>query len=79
MMKVKNGKACEHSIMELRYGKGLLEQKHPVLKLFLEKEVRTKEQILKNLESASGEQIEVRMQELRGEILLAKEALEVYL
>lgn len=79
MMKVKNGPAPWHSIMELRYGKGLLEQKHPVLKMFLEKEVRTKEEILKNLESASGGQIEARRQELREEILLAKEALEVYL
>lgn len=79
MMKVQKGKTTEHRIMELRYGKGLLEQKHPVLKIFLEKEVRTKEQILENLKSASGEQIEARKQELRGEILLAKEALEVYL
>ncbi len=79
MMKVKVGQAAAYSRMELRYGRDLLRQKHPVLEMFLEKEVCSKEQILKNLESVSGEQIRVRRQEIKAELLLAKEALEVYL
>lgn len=79
MMKVINGQASEHSMIELRYGKGLLEQKHPVLKVFLKKEVQTKELILKSLESESGEHIRNRVQELQSEIVVAKKALEVYL
>lgn len=34
MMKVANGSAEEYSTLELRYGKLLLREKHPVLKLF---------------------------------------------
>ena len=57
----------------------MLEQKHPVLLMYLEKEVQTKENILQNLKSESGEHIHKRMKELEEEILYAKKALEVYL
>ena len=79
MMKVKNGATEGYTQIELRYGKCLLMQKHPVLKQFLEKEVQTKEAILNNLESESGEHIENRKKELLEELLFAKEALKVYL
>lgn len=79
MMKVINGKSTAYSLLELRYGKRLLEQKHPVLLMYLEKEVQTKESILQNLKSESGEHIHKRMKELEEEILYAKKALEVYL
>lgn len=79
MMKVKNGASEDYTQIELRYGKCLLMQKHPVLKQFLEKEVQTKEAILNNLESESGEHIENRKKELLEELLFAKEALKVYL
>ena len=79
MMKVVNGTPCKHNIVQLRYGKGLLEQKHPVLKKFLEKEVQTKEKILKNLESESSEHILNRIKELKEDIIIANEALGVYL
>lgn len=78
MMKVINGETEKYNEIEIRYGKLLLEQKHPVLKLFLEKEIRTKETILKSLEKETGEHIEVRKEELRKEIAEAKEALQVY-
>ncbi len=78
MMKVKNGQATEYTRIELCYGKGLLEQKNPILKRFLEKEVQTREMILKNLESETGEHIESRKRELREELFLVKEALQVY-
>ena len=79
MMKVINGKSSAYSLVELRYGKRLLEQKHPVLFMYLDKEVKTKENILQNLKSESGEHIHKRMKELEEEILYAKKALEVYL
>ena len=79
MMKVTNGLSNPYSNVELCYGRELLAQKHPVLKMFLEKEVQTKEMILRNLESESGEHIENRKKELRDELLLVKEALKVYL
>ena len=74
MMKVKNGASEDYTQIELRYGKCLLMQKHPVLKQFLEKEVQTKEAILNNLESESGEHIKNRKKELLEELLFAKEA-----
>ena len=58
--------------------KKLMEQKHPVLRRFLEKEVQTKEMILNKLKSESGEHIEVRKKELQEDIKFAKEALHVY-
>jgi tRNA (adenine22-N1)-methyltransferase len=79
MMKVQSGSSDSYTQIELRYGRELLTKKHPVLKMFLEKEMQTKEMILKNLESESGEHIENRRKELQEELLLVKEALKVYL
>ena len=79
MMKVKSGSSNPYTQVELRYGRELLMQKHPILKIFLEKEMQTKEMIRANLESESGEHIENRKRELQEELLLIKEALKVYL
>jgi len=79
MMKVINEKSPTYSLMELRYGQKLLEQKHPVLQMFLKKEIQSKAMILKCLKSESGEHIQNRMKELEEEIVYAKKALEVYL
>lgn len=79
MMKVQSGSSDSYTQIELRYGRELLTKKHPILKMFLEKEMQTKEMILKNLESESGEHIENRRKELQEELLLVKEALKVYL
>ena len=79
MMKVKSGSSNPYTQVELRYGRELLMQKHPILKIFLEKEMLTKEMIRGNLESESGEHIENRKKELQEELLLVKEALKVYL
>ena len=78
MMKVTKGSDSEYSNIELRYGRNLLKDNHPVLKVFLEKEVRSKENILKNLEKQSGEHIEIRKKELQEELSMVKEALEVF-
>ena len=79
MMKVKSGSSNPYTQVELRYGRELLMQKHPILKIFLEKEMQTKEMIRGNLESESGEHIENRKKELQEELLLVEEALKVYL
>lgn len=79
MMKVKSGSSNPYTQVELRYGRELLMQRHPILKIFLEKEMQTKEMIRGNLESESGEHIENRKRELQEELLLVKEALKVYL
>ena len=78
MMKVTKGSDSEYSNIELRYGRNLLKDNHPVLKVYLDKEVRSKENILKNLEKQSGEHIEIRKKELQEELSMVKEALEVF-
>ena len=78
MMKVANGSAEEYSTLELRYGKLLLREKHPVLKLFLEKEEKTKEQICRQLRKEEGIHIASRIAELENEIAQTKEALGIY-
>ena len=78
MMKLVNGPVEPYSPVELRYGKKLLEAKHPVLKQFLEKEVQAKEQIIKNLNNEQGEHIQRRISELQEELMYIKEALSVY-
>lgn len=78
MMKVKNGTSKSYSPHELCYGSMLLQKKHPILKLFLEKEVKLKEEILLRLKAESGEHIQNRILELQEELGLAREALQVY-
>ena len=78
MMKVVNGAAEAYSPVELRFGKKLLEARHPVLKMFLEKEVQAKKQIIENLKREQGEHIKKRVVELETELEYIKEALNVY-
>ena len=77
MMKVVNGKAENYSRIELHYGKFLLQEKHPVLKKFLEKECRIKEEILKNLSENHSDNMQ-RMKELEEEIEQMKKAQSVF-
>ncbi len=79
MMKVKSGEAQNYTQAEMCYGKCLLADKNLILKQFLEKEVRTKEKILSDLQSESSEHIQNRIQELQEELALVNEALQVYL
>ena len=78
MMKVINGPAPSYSPVEFRYGKKLLEEKHLVLKQFLEKDLRAKEQIINNLEREQGEHIRKRVEELSEELEYIRCALSVY-
>ncbi|MEE1315329.1 MAG: class I SAM-dependent methyltransferase [Faecalimonas sp.] len=78
MMRVETGTDTAYDETELRYGRCLLAESHPVLKTFLEKELQTKEQILKQLSEKSGEDILRRKEELYNDILLVRQALGVY-
>lgn len=78
MMKVINAVDSKYSLAELKFGRGLLNQKHPVLKMFLEKEVNSKQMIIQNLKSQPGEHIKVRLQELENELEIVTETLAVY-
>ena len=69
MMKVVSGESDAYDAIELRYGKLLLSERHPVLKTFLEKEKMTKKNILQNLQKESGAHIEVRRKEIEEELL----------
>lgn len=78
MMKVVNGETEVYSEAELRYGKKLIERRHPVLRQFLEKEMSAKKQIIENLQCGQGEHIQRRVEELKSELEYIKEALCVY-
>ena len=77
MMKVINGRSERYSTTELNYGRILLQEKHPVLKQFLEKEYRIKEEIYQNLNENHSDNIQ-RMKELEEELKQIKEALCVF-
>ena len=78
MMKVVNQESETYDITELQYGKLLLKEKNSVLKLFLEKEQKTKERILEKLSEEEGEQIIQRKKELTDEIAQIKRVLGIY-
>src|SRR5699024_10324331 len=68
----------EWSEVELRYGKLLLKEKHPVLRKYLQREIRIRLQILEGLEKASAEQADRRRKELEHELRIAEKGMEYY-
>lgn len=78
MMKVINGQVSTYNTVELHYGKNLLEQKHPILKLFLEKELKVKTDILQKLLQRDGFHIETRRNAIEKELEEIKYALQRY-
>ena len=78
MFRVVNGSSPTYNVIELRYGKLLLEQKNMILKVFLEKEKSVKEQILSNLDKESGTHIEIRKKDIQKELEGIKYALQRY-
>lgn len=78
MMKVINRDSEEYNNVELHYGPLLLKQKHPILKLFLEKEMNTKNGILHNLKQESGTNIRLREKEIKQELEAISYALQRY-
>ena len=79
MMKVMHGEPETYSICEYIYGKKLLENKHPVLKKYLDREIEIKKsvfnQLFKHQNSASAME---RLDEVKKEIVLTQEALKYY-
>ncbi|MEF9998050.1 MAG: class I SAM-dependent methyltransferase [Lachnospiraceae bacterium] len=78
MMKVVQGIDTTYRLMELRYGRQLLLQKHPILCRYLQKEICGKQQILRELQDKKGACIEQRRNVLRAELECACQALQVY-
>ena len=63
---------------EEMFGRLLLERKHPVLKLYLERELRIRSEISAQLESASGDAAKKRRMEVEEEKQLILTALKRY-
>lgn len=63
---------------ELRYGKLLLEMRHPILKEYLDRESVMRQKILKGLEGKTGAQITKRREELREELQCIRKGLDYY-
>lgn len=78
MMLVGHGMEEPYSADELKYGRRLLREAHPVLRRYLEHEIQTKEEILLRLKGKTGIRIQKRTEELQEELKEAKEALHVY-
>ena len=78
MFRVINGPSSTYHMIELSYGKLLLEKRHPVLKTFLNKEKTKKTTILSNLEKNFGEHIEIRKEEIKDELEAIEYALQRY-
>ena len=79
IMKVEHGSSAPYTECEYLYGKCLLEGKHPVLKKYLDREMGIRESILGQLSRRKGsESAAKRMEEVREEIVMLREALEYF-
>lgn len=63
---------------EVRYGKLLLEMRHPVLQEFLKREYAVRQKILCGLDGKTGEKIRKRRAELEEEMGYIRKGLEYY-
>lgn len=81
VLKLCFGKDSYSGEIEYQYGKFLLEQKHPVLKMFLEKEqilyLEIKEKLKKQLEEKQSEKNQIRLKEVEQELLQIEQALKI--
>lgn len=78
MMKAIKGKQEVYREEELSYGKLLLKNRNPILKMFLEKELELKNGICETLKKTSGQSAQKRVSELEEEISVIREALATY-
>ena len=85
MMKVRPPKADtpgqagdEWTAEQLKYGKLLLEKQHPVLREYLEREIRIKREILSGLEKKDSDRIAFRKRELTEELEDAEKGMNYY-
>lgn len=78
MMKAIHGESTDDRKVWFQYGRLLLENRHPVLKSYLEKEYDGCQQILAKLKQASSEVAVRRCEELSQKLCLIEEALAYY-
>lgn len=76
MMKAVHGEDDSYDTVDDLYGKILMDNAHPVLKAYLEKEDENLKRIVSNLEAQSSEKSRQRLEELRHSAELLHEALE---
>lgn len=76
MMRVIRGVEEAYTGAELAYGRILIGEKHPVLKIFIEREIEIKEMLLSSLEDKCGSHIEQRIHDIREELEVAYEVQE---
>lgn len=76
MMKVRHGIQKEWEEYESRYGRYLIQQQNPILGEYLEKELKTCENIRRELQEKQGGHIERRLEEVEHQIQLIKRAKE---
>lgn len=71
--------SVEHwDVTELQYGKLLLEKRNPVLREFLQREIRIRTQILDRLKSGDSPEVQRRIRELEEELKIAEKGMERY-
>lgn len=63
---------------EIRYGKLLLQNRHPVLKQFLEREITLKSRIIRDLENLDSPHSKERRRELEKDLEYARKGMEFY-
>lgn len=79
MMKVLPEKeTVPYTLAEQWFGRFLLREKHPVLKSYLQRERKIREEILLNLREAAGENAQKRLNEVEEEMQLIETALKRY-
>lgn len=66
------------NVLYEKYGKLLLERRHPVLKQYLEYMTKTAENIESSLKNCEGERGRMRMEEIRQELVCLKKALSLF-
>lgn len=64
--------------VQLKYGKLLLEKQHPVLREYLEREIRIYQGILEGLKAKDSDRIRQRKEELEQELVEAEKGMKYY-
>ena len=64
--------------VQLKYGKLLLEKQHPVLREYLEREIRIYQSILEGLKAKDSDRIRQRKEELEQELVEAEKGMKYY-
>lgn len=78
IMHVMKGEEKLYSEVEEHFGRRLLESKNPILLNYLKRESQIKENILASLGEQKGDKIQNRIEEVKKEILLIREAEKAY-